>query len=274
MNSAPTSPEIALLEWYAAMGVDVALGADPVNRYKAKETAPQATSSAAKKSLRNHRTAAATQNKPVPEAAAISTAGKVAADAATIDDLREAVMGFDGIGIKRTAHNTVFADGSVNARVMLIGEAPGRDEDRQGLPFVGRSGQLLDQMLGAIGLSRGDDGPNGAYISNVVFWRPPGNRNPTPEEVQICMPFTRRHIELAQPDLIISLGGVSAKILLDTSVGIMKLRGKWASFQCGERAIPLLPMLHPAYLLRQPASKRYAWKDLMAVEKKLNESAG
>ena len=185
----------------------------------------------------------------------------------TLSDLKAAVEAFDGCALKVTAKNTVFADGHPDSSVMLIGEAPGRDEDLQGLPFVGRSGQLLDRMLNAIGLDRSSS----AYITNVIFWRPPGNRPPTPEEAAICAPFLLRHIELKQPKVLLLLGGTPVKHVLNVEEGITKIRGRWGRIVVNGVEIPALPTFHPAYLLRQPGAKRQAWQDLLSLKLKLRE---
>ena len=175
---------------------------------------------------------------------------------------------FEGCALKRTAKNTVFADGVVGSPVMVVGEAPGADEDRLGKPFVGVSGQLMDRMFDAIGMSRERD----LYITNILFWRPPGNRTPTLAEQAICMAFTRRHIELARPKVLVLAGGTAAKSVLDTTEGIMRLRGKWTNLSLDDgSAVPTLPTFHPAYLLRTPASKRQSWSDLLSLDKKLRE---
>jgi DNA polymerase len=200
---------------------------------------------------------------------ALTDAQAAAQGCTSIPELQAALRAFEGCALKATATNLVFADGNPEAPLMLIGEAPGRDEDLKGLPFVGRSGQLLDRMLTAIGRDR-----RSAYISNVLFWRPPGNRTPTPEEMTACMPFVLRHIALARPKLIIALGGVAAKQLLDTTEGIMRLRGRWQRLSLPDgHKIPLMPTFHPAYLLRQPAHKRLAWRDLLAVKLVLDGAA-
>jgi DNA polymerase len=180
-------------------------------------------------------------------------------------ELRAALEAFDGIGLKQRATNTVFADGVAEGGVLLIGEAPGRDEDRVGKPFVGRAGQLLDKMLASIALDR----KTNAYITNVINWRPPDNRDPTPEEAALCLPFLRRHIELVQPKVIILLGAVAARHVVGASEGIMKLRGRWLEYRVGDMMVPLMPTLHPAYLLRQPAHKKLAWRDLQAVRDRM-----
>ena len=209
-----------------------------------------------------------------PQAALLASEEQLSRDATqiaracqTIDELKTAVEAFEGCPLKATAMNTVFADGNPEARVMLIGEAPGADEDRQGKPFVGVSGQLLDRMMAAIGFDRST-----FYITNILFWRPPGNRTPTSAEVASCLPFMKRHIELIDPDAIMLVGGLSAKTMLNRTEGILRQRGKWASYAVNEeKSIPALPTLHPAYLLRQPAAKRQAWMDLLSFQKKLTE---
>ncbi|MGH6871044.1 MAG: uracil-DNA glycosylase [Rhizomicrobium sp.] len=172
---------------------------------------------------------------------------------------------FEGCGLKKTATTTVFSDGTPAHGIMLIGEAPGQEEDKAGRPFVGRAGQLLDRMLDAIGLDRRTN----AYITNVINWRPPNNRDPSPEEAAVCLPFLRRHIELARPRILIILGAVSARHVLGRTEGIMRLRGKWLEYHVAGTMIPVMPTLHPAYLLRRPADKKLAWHDLQAIESKI-----
>jgi uracil-DNA glycosylase family 4 len=257
------------LNWLVEAGADESVAEEPVNRLAAKapvQPAP-ARSSVASPSVAR-----------VPEPAsgdAIGGAMQAAAAAISLAELQAALESFDGCALKRTATNTVFADGVAAGRVMLIGEAPGRDEDRIGKPFVGRAGQLLDKMLASIGLDR----KTNAYITNVINWRPPDNRDPTPEEAASCLPFLRRHIELANPAVIILLGAVAARHVVGVSDGIMKLRGRWMEYRVGDHMVPLMPTLHPAYLLRQPAHKKLAWRDLQAVRDKiqtlgLSESTG
>ena len=176
---------------------------------------------------------------------------------------------FDGCALKSTATRLVFADGNPQARIMFVGEAPGREEDIEGLPFVGRSGKLLDRMIAAIGLDR-----TSAYIANVIPWRPPGNRTPTPQETQICLPFIQRQIELVNPDVLVTLGNPSTQTLLSTREGIMKTRGKWFDYDTGTRVIRALATFHPAYLLRSPSYKRMAWQDLRAIAKALEQHVG
>ncbi len=195
-----------------------------------------------------------------------SSALEIAARCNSLPELKAALEAFDGSQLKKLATTTVFADGNPGSGVMFIGEAPGRDEDAAGLPFVGRAGKLLDRMMTAIGLDR-----SSAYIINVMPWRPPDNRNPDPGEVAMCLPFMRRHIELAQPKILILLGAVSARHVLGLNDGIMKIRGRWLEYRVGTSMIPAMPTLHPAYLLRQPAHKKLAWRDLQAVADRLDE---
>jgi DNA polymerase len=189
-----------------------------------------------------------------------------AGEAASLADLEAAVRAFDGCPLRLTATSTVFADGNPAARIMLVGEAPGEDEDRQGKPFVGVSGKLLDRMLGFAGFDR-----TTVYITNILPWRPPGNRSPTPAEIVACLPFVARHIELVGPAVLVPLGGVPAKALLNRPEGITRLRGEWHEYQSPglARPVPVLPMLHPAYLLRNPAFKREAWRDLLTLRRRL-----
>jgi uracil-DNA glycosylase family 4 len=191
--------------------------------------------------------------------------------AQTLEDLREELSKFEGCGLRDTAMNLVFADGNPSSPVMFVGEAPGEDEDRQGKPFVGVSGQLFDRMLKAAGMDRKD-----IYISNVLFWRPPGNRTPTDTEIASCLPFVERHIALIKPKIVVPLGGVAAKTLLRTTEGITRLRGRWTTYNPPsdselETPIPCLPIYHPAYLLRQGIAKRQAWNDILLLRKRLSE---
>ncbi|TWB21277.1 DNA polymerase [Nitrospirillum amazonense] len=201
-----------------------------------------------------------------------ASARSAAMAATTLPDLNKALLAFDGCPLKQTASSTVFADGNPKARVMLVGEAPGEQEDRQGKPFVGPAGALLDKMLAAIGLDRHAEEPDKAvYISNILPWRPPGNRNPTDSEIAACLPFIQRHVEIADPDILVFLGGISAKTLLAKTEGITRLRGRW--FDYGSpgltRPLPALALLHPAYLLRNPGAKRETWRDLLSLRQRL-----
>jgi DNA polymerase len=240
----------ALLAWYAAMGVDEAIGEAPVNSF----TPPALNSARPQPVGRQTSPRLATPTIGLFDRSAV-------AEAATLEALEAMAAAFDGCGLKRTAKNLCFARGSTKARLMLIGEAPGRDEDLQGKPFVGRAGQLLDRMLAAIGLDEGS-----IYITNTVYWRPPGNRTPTPEEIEACAPFLAKQIELLAPQVLVLLGGAAAKSLLGVSEGIMRLRGKWLSYSCAGGDIRTLATLHPAYLLRNPEHKRLAWRDLLMIK--------
>jgi len=263
-----------ILEFYAAAGVDEPLHEHPVDRLApaAAVTAPAPRNETA--SVRAPAPAAPAPAAPaalapaalaLPDDAQIARARGLAASAPTLDALRAAMEGFDGCNLKVTASRLVFADGNPGAKVMIVGEAPGRDEDIEGLPFVGRSGKLLDRMLAAIGLDR-----SGVYIANVIPWRPPGNRTPTPLETEICRPFIERQIALADPDLVVTLGGPAAKVITGQAEGIMRLRGTWQHHvTAAGKAIPVMPTLHPAYLLRNPGHKRLAWRDFLAVKAKL-----
>lgn len=269
--TASREESLAALNWLVEAGADEATGDAPVDRFSARAAVapvvPQAAATAPKAVPRPNPPLA--QIKPttlVPLATdGFGSAVEIAAKCRTLAELRSAMESFEGSQLKKLATNTVFADGNPNSRIMFIGEAPGYDEDKAGLPFVGRAGKLLDKMMAAIGLDR-----TRAYIINVMPWRPPDNRNPDPGEVAMCIPFLRRHIELAQPRIMIMLGAVSARHVLGLNDGIMKLRGRWLEYRIGTEMIPVLPTLHPAYLLRQPAHKKLAWRDLQAVADKLD----
>lgn len=254
-----------LIAWYAEMGVTEALDETPHDHFAAAPdparpavARPQPVPQLAAR--RPPTVAAATP----PDEAALS-ARALARDAKTLEELKTALASFEGCPLKATAKNLVFADGNPAGKVMIVGEAPGADEDRIGLPFVGRSGQLLDRMLAAIGLSRQEH----VYIANLLPWRPPGNRTPTPQEVAICLPFIQRQIELADPDILVCIGGPSAQGLLGVS-GILASRGRWMEYDTGRRMIRAIATLHPAYLLRQPLQKRLAWRDLRAIRAALD----
>ena len=250
----------ATLNWLLESGADEAMGEEPVNRLKAAVT-PADTKAGVQVPAKTP------SAPPTPASDVIGHAKALAGAAASLDALKAALESFDGCTLKKSATTTVFADGTPAGRILFIGEAPGRDEDRAGKPFVGRAGQLLDKMLAAIGLSR----THNAYITNVLNWRPPENRDPTPEEAALCLPFLRRHIELADPLVIVLLGAVAAKHVMGISEGILKSRGRWLEYRVGDRMVPVMPTLHPAYLLRQPAHKKLAWRDLQAAAVKLEE---
>lgn len=274
----------ALLRWYEAMGVDVAVDDAPHDRFAEfaaeaarprEQAAPGEDRTPAAQPRRAPVSSPAPLREPVQRALAasaeevIKAAQDAAAAAATLDDLRAALEAFEGCGLKRTASGLVFADGDPQARIMLVGEAPDADDDREGRPFAGRSGRLLDLMLSSIGLDR-----QKVYIANVVPWRPPGNRTPTPVEIAMCLPFTQRQIELVAPDYLVCLGAAATQALLGVKEGIGKARGRAYEYELrsgeGQRNIRAFAMLHPAYVLRQPANKKYAWTDLRALRKALD----
>ncbi|MDA9498308.1 uracil-DNA glycosylase [Bradyrhizobium sp. CCBAU 11357] len=261
---APTVRE--LLAFYLEAGVDCALAEEPIDRLAEIVTPPPSPRAAPQAEAPRPVAAPAVMRgeaAPAPEVA-IASAREAARTAPTLEALRELMQNFEGCALKHTATRLVFADGNPQARIMFVGEAPGRDEDIEGLPFVGRSGKLLDLMIGAIGLNR-----TTAYIANVIPWRPPGNRTPTPQETQICLPFIQRQIEVVNPDVLVTLGNPSTQTLLGTREGIMRTRGRWFDYDTGQRLIRALPTFHPAYLLRSPAYKRLAWQDLRSIAKAL-----
>jgi DNA polymerase len=252
------------LRWLLDMGADEIVGETPVDRFAASAKPKPALPSTETPQLDLR----ALPSKAASSDQAIGDARAVAAACRGLADIEAALKRFDACPLKRTATNLVFADGNPQARVMFIGEAPGRDEDEQGKPFVGRSGQFLDRMLAAIGLSRHSlDRETSAFITNIIYWRPPGNRKPTDAETLMCLPFVLKTIELAKPDFIVCLGATPTQRLLETTEGILKLRGTWRDF----RGIPMLATLHPAYLLRQPAQKRLAWRDFLSLRRRLDE---
>jgi DNA polymerase len=296
MSPDETKAARALLAFYLEAGADAFLGEEPINRLAEPE--PESRRSPARPMVRDagprpapHHEAPryeaprpaqqtprrpeepaaggrlegrATPTAPAAPEAAIMDARTQARSAATLDELRGILEKFEGCELKRHAKQLVFADGKPKARLMFVGEAPGRDEDLEGLPFVGRSGKLLDLMIKAIGLDRAS-----VYIANIIPWRPPGNRTPTPQESQICLPFIQRQIELVDPDVLVCLGGPSSQTLLGYTDGIMKTRGRWLAYDTGTREVRATATLHPAYLLRQPLHKRLAWRDFLAIRKAL-----
>lgn len=252
----------ALLDWQIELGATEAIGDLPVNRYELADTQPAAAKPRAAKTA-----AASVAPAPAPATAVdpLADARAAAGGAETLDALREALAGYEHCDLKRGARNLVFADGQPSARVMIIGEAPGRDEDLQGRPFVGRAGQLLDRMLEAIDLSRAaPDAGQAVYITNVMPWRPPQNRDPKPEEIAMMLPFVQRHVDLVGPEIIVLMGNISCQAGLGRQ-GITRLRGQWTE----SYGRPTLPMVHPAYLLRNPQAKREAWADLLELQARL-----
>ncbi|MBI1220510.1 MAG: uracil-DNA glycosylase [Rhodobacteraceae bacterium] len=249
---------LAALAWQVELGADEAIGEEPVNRFDAVEpVAPRAAA-----------TPDFSQNNPaptVPAADPVAVARAAAVAARTLAELHEAIAGFELCELKKGARNTVFADGNPAARVLILGEAPGREEDLEGRPFVGRAGQLLDRMLAAIGLDRTSPDPaHAVYITNVMPWRPPANRDPSPQEIAMMLPFVERHIALVAPQVLILMGNTPCAAILGRR-GILRLRGQWQT----ALGLPVLPMTHPAYLLRTPSAKREAWADLLDLQAKL-----
>lgn len=280
-----TSEILGLLDWYRSMGVDAALEAAPIDWLARGPSAPgqgfawpdrpapEAVRSEAPPlpSLQPQRPEPARidarprPQTPLAPSEAETDARRAARSAASLEALGTVLAAFDGCTLKATASNLCFYRGAARARLMLIGEAPGRDEDIAGQPFVGRAGQLLDKMLSAIGLGEGD-----VHITNVVYWRPPGNRTPTPQEALACRPFLERQIELVEPEFVVALGGSAAKEVLGVAEGIMRLRGKWREITIGNLKLPAIATLHPAYLLRTPAAKQLAWHDLLQIKSRLD----
>jgi DNA polymerase len=271
MDQVMTADAKAIRDFFAfhqEAGVDVVVGETPVDRLAdAPPPAPAAVlpkiPAAASPPRPVSAPAPVSGAPPTPEAA-IMAAREAARTAATLDELRAILSRFEGCALRTTATQLVFARGTPGARLMFVGEAPGYEEDKSGLPFVGRSGHLLDRMLTAIGLDE-----SSVYIANIVPWRPPGNRTPTPQESAICLPFTLRQIELADPDVLVCLGNPSTQTLLSTKEGITRTRGRWFPFHTGKREIRAMPTYHPAFLLRSPLQKRMAWRDFQAIRKAL-----
>lgn len=283
----PKLSDYDALNWHLDVGADEAVSNQPANRLKKPEpraaikqieqTGAQSFSMPEQKFAPPKVQDPLDVGPPLGTADAAVEARAAAAACKTLDDLRAAVEAFDGCPLKRTAKNTVFGDGNSDARIMLIGEAPGAEEDKQGKPFAGASGQLLDRMFDAIGISRlQDDAEKAIYISNIVFWRPPGNRAPSPSEIAVCLPFVERHIELVKPEFLVFCGGVAAKALMETTQGITRLRGKWYDYKTEnmDKPIPSMALFHPSYLLRSPQQKKYAWQDLLMIKAGIDEKAG
>jgi DNA polymerase len=288
----PAAALLALLAWYREMGIDAAV-ADAATDWRARgearpgadfELAAEAVPATPPQPAARTPTRPATRATPHPVTppprlvpnppqpvgrqfptaspdAATLAARDAARSARSIEDLQARLAAFDGCALKATAKSLCFYRGAASARLMVIGEAPGADEDKLGRPFVGPAGQLLDKMLAAIGRGETD-----AHITNIVYWRPPGNRTPTPQEAMVCRPFLERQVELVKPDVILLLGGAAAKHILDVPEGIMRLRGQWRDVEIGAHRARAMATLHPAYLLRTPIAKRLAWRDLLAVE--------
>ena len=265
---------LKVLDWYRAMGVDCAVADEATDWFQHHDDSTTASPSRSiKPPAMDHAArinSAPAIRRPVSGGTspgeAEQDARALAAGADSLDALQQTLQIFDGCALKATAKSLCFFRGAAKARLAIVGEAPGREEDLAGKPFVGRAGQLLDKMLGAIGLSERD-----VHITNIVYWRPPGNRTPTPAEAQVCRPFLDRQLQLVAPDVVLVLGGAAAKHLLQVNDGIMRLRGKWHSIDMGGREVRVMATLHPAYLLRTTAAKRQAWRDLLAVRQVLSE---
>lgn len=278
-NSA-RSAALALLRFQLDAGADEAIGVEPLNRMAPPADAP---ASRAPQPARKPEPRAAKADAPplgappfsaaahamAPPAQAAADAQSLARGCRNLDELRAALTAFEGCALKQTATRLVFADGNPAAPVMLIGEAPGRDEDLQGVPFVGESGKLLDRMLAAIGLDR-----QGCYITNILPWRPPGNRTPAAEEVAACLPFLRRHIALVRPRFLVLLGNAAVQAVLERREGISRLRGRWIDCEIEDLVVPALPTYHPAFLLRQAGQKREAWRDFLILRQRLIMDSG
>ncbi len=271
-------PELeALLRWYLDAGVDEAVGEHPIDRFAEGESTSHFSLAPAEPPPRSDRAPSTSRPSNVPptsaataptSVAAIKNAVALAQQATTLDGVRHALLEFDGCSLSQTATNLVFGDGSKHAKVVFVGEAPGAEEDRRGVPFVGPSGRLLDKMLASIGLDR-----SSVFITNTIFWRPPGNRSPTSTEVAACMPFVERIIELIDPQFLVALGGPAAMALLGQAESVGRLRGRWFTYQTAQmsRPIPATALFHPAYLLRSPLQKRLAWRDLLAIKNRIDQ---
>ena len=284
-KSSLRSEMIAALRWQVEVGADEAVGESPVNRIGEARMVPggdanrrpapgQANSGPGRHDLsRGAPSAPLELSTPPPVREGPSKARAAAEACKTVEELQTAIAAFEGCPYKSTALNTVIAQGNQEARVMIVGEAPGAEEDRQGVPFVGRSGQLLDLALSYVGLSRQAANPDHAfYITNIVYWRPPDNRTPTPDEVADLLPFCERHVALVKPEVLLLLGNVACKSLLRTDTGITRLRGKWArcTLRTGNSTVDALPTFHPSFLLRNPRSKRVFWQDLLTLRERLD----
>jgi DNA polymerase len=270
MNADDPEAALALLRWYVEMGADEAIGFEPEDRLAPPPASMPPPAMPAPIRAQSPRPVPAAPPPALTESLgeAAQSARRLASGAASVEALAALVAQFDGCPLKRTATNTVFIDGNPAAPVMIIGEAPGADEDRIGRPFVGRAGQLLDRMLAAIGLDR-----SGVLITNVIYWRPPGNRTPTPAEIASCLPFVFRLIALVHPKVLVLSGGTAAGALLAQSQGITRLRGRWFDLAVPglDQPVPTLPMFHPSFLLRTPERKREAWRDLLSLRARLDE---
>lgn len=265
-SAEPDLDPINMLKWYVECGVDETISDQPINWFDEAnniqiiQQVKTVSLPAEKPPSRPSATSPLASQKEL-----IADAEKAAAQCSTLEELNAAILAFEGCSLKKTASNTVFSDGNADSDIMLIGEAPGAEEDKTGRPFIGQAGQLLDRMFGAIDMKRETD----FYITNVLPWRPPGNRKPTDAECDLCLPFLKRHIELFKPKMIILIGGTSASSVLNVETGISKLRGKWKEYE----SIPLMPIFHPAYLIKQPHYKKQTWHDLLIIKERIEDLA-
>jgi DNA polymerase len=270
MNADDREAALALLRWYVEMGADEAIGFEPADWFAPPPASRPLPATPTPIRGQSPRSVPAAPPPALTESLgeAAQSARRLASGAESVAALAALVGQFDGCPLRRTATNTVFIDGNPAAPVMIIGEAPGADEDRIGRPFVGRAGQLLDRMLEAIGLDR-----SGVLITNVIYWRPPGNRTPTAAEIASCLPFVFRLIALVHPNVLVLSGGTAAGALLGQSQGITRLRGRWFALAVPglDQPVPTLPMFHPSFLLRTPERKREAWRDLLSLRARLDE---
>ncbi|UNE54798.1 uracil-DNA glycosylase [Bartonella machadoae] len=259
-----------LLNFYKESGVDAVLTDLPIDRFsqsatlekKSTQTVNTSHNQPISPTIKSHNHPLPHQDRVQSEPSTI----EIAKNAHTLDELKSALLAFNGCSLKLTAKNTCFSDGTAGSPLMLIGEAPGREEDIQGVPFVGKAGMLLNKILASIGLERKD-----VYIANTIPWRPPGNRTPTPREVALCRPFIERQIYLANPRVLIALGGIAAQFLTGSQNGIIRTRGKWFTYESENNIkIPVMPTFHPAYLLRTPSQKKLTWMDFLEVKNRLN----
>ncbi len=273
------SVEKDILEWFLDNGVTEVIDGKPVDKTKALKQAPKPIPKLENTTQQTSAVLEPSSDKIIGTSQAIIDAKELARQAKTLEELKQAIMNFDGLSVKKTAMNMVFCDGNPQADIMVIGEAPGADEDRQGKPFVGASGQLLDKILGSIDLTRtAEEAKNATYISNIINWRPPGNRTPTTDEMKIALPFIERHIQLAQPKILILVGNTPMRTILNTKEGIKKMRGKWHKYETITTELPKLeqdiiaiPTFHPAFLLRNPYEKKSMWQDMIMIQEKRKE---
>jgi uracil-DNA glycosylase family 4 len=256
---------LSVLEWYRAAGVDLAVGEDPVDRF-AQRNQQAAAPRAAVQSMQQ----ASQPLAPPPLAGPIGgdpeEARRLAESAQSIEALKSTLEGYDGCGLKFRATQLVFAEGNPEAKIVIIGDPPGADEDREGRPFAGRTADLLTRMLASIGLDW-----DSVYALNTIPWRPPGNRAPTPEELSLCLPFLHRHVELVGPSLVLTMGQMATQTVFQTTNSIIKMRGKWQDVSIGSHTVPAIATLPPGYLLRNPAAKQQAWRDLLSLKAKMDE---